>query len=178
MRKVPESRPLPSTLCVLSNPLRSPARKGLCSLFVLGKFLFSVSPLSSKNNFFSYCKRSCRAGGVTHQVRAYGEPQNTPLQGVRIVLLIAVGYFEADRRSVPDAQRPGYCPLRSQSASPALTKRSAAGATVRESTGKSPPADHTLCSNEPFTLPRPKRSFFFVCFRKVLFIGLPTLPLK
>ena len=47
-----------------------------------------------------------RAGGVTHQVRAYGESQNIPLQGVRIVL-IAVGYFEADRRSVPDAQRPG-----------------------------------------------------------------------
>ena len=75
------------------------------------------------------------------------------------MLLLAVGYFEADRRSVPDTQRPGLVSATLPKAGPALTKRSAAGATVRESTGKSPPAVHTLCSIEPFTRPRPKRNF-------------------
>ena len=130
-----------------------PARGVVFSfVFCFGKNLVSVSQLCSKNIFFSYCKRSCRAGHI-------------------LLLLVQ----KKDARKTPERAATVRFAAKSR---PALTKHTAAGATVRKSTRKSPPAVHTLCSNEPFTLPRPKRSFFFVCFRKVLFIGLPTLPLK
>ena len=103
------------------------------SCYFLGKNLFSVSRFCSKNSFFSYCKRSCRAGHI---------------------LLLPVQ--KKDARKTPERAATVRFAAKSR---PALTKHTAAGATVRKSTRKSPPAVHTLCSNELFTLPRPKRNF-------------------
>ena len=116
-----------------------------------------------------------RAGGVTHQVRAYGEPQNTPLQEVRIVLLIAVGYFEADRRSVPDAQRPGYCPLRCQKPPCSNEAQRGGGDGAGKYREVAPCRPHFVFYRTCYTPPLEKGLFLFFCFKKEPSSGFPIL---
>ena len=68
--------------------------------------MFRFPDLVLKISFFLIVSAHA-ALGVLHTRYAPTASHKYTLQGVRIVLLIAVGYFEADRRSVPDAQRPG-----------------------------------------------------------------------
>ena len=77
------------------------------------------------------------------------------------MLLLAVGYFEADRRSVPDAQRPGYCPLRCQK--PPCSNEAQRGG--GDGAGKYPevaPCRPQLEFYRTCYAPRLKRSFSFL----------------
>ena len=74
------------------------------------------------------------------------------------MLLLAVGYFEADRRSVPDAQRPGYCPLRCQK--PPCSKAQRGGCDGAGKNLKVAPCRSHFVFYRTLYTPPPEKEFF------------------